>query len=214
MTTTLLLADDHRLFRQGLALLADRQPGWRVIGEADDGEQALRLAEALQPTILVLDVEMPRMHGIDAARQVARVSPLTRMVALTMYSDIHYQEQMFAAGVSAYVLKNEAIDDLVAAVEAALRGERFVSASALRSDDGPRYARSAELDQSALTERERGVLRLLAEGYRTADIAAELGIGSKTVETHRSRIMLKLGIRNLAGLVKFAIRSGIITSSP
>ena len=112
MTTTILLVDDHRLFRQGLALLLREQGEWQIVGEAGDGEEAVRLAEALNPQIAVLDVEMPRLSGVEAARRIRQVSPDTRIVALSMYSDRHYQERMFQAGASAYVLKNEAIDDL------------------------------------------------------------------------------------------------------
>lgn len=209
MTITVLLADDHALFRQGLASLVREQgESWRIVGEAGDGEEAVLLAQALQPQIAVLDVEMPRMNGIEAARQIGRVSPETRIVALSMYGDRHYQERMFEAGASSYVLKNEAIDDLVEAIRAALRGDRFISPAVARYGSTVSQ-RSAELDKSALSEREVEVLRLLAEGQRAKEIAEALGISAKTVETYRGRIMLKLGIDNLPGLVKFAIRAGI-----
>jgi two-component system, NarL family, response regulator NreC len=208
LTTTILLADDHVLFRQGLALLVREQAGWEIVGEADDGEEAVRLAERLRPRIAVLDVEMPRMSGLEAARRIRKLSPETQIVALSMYGDPHYRERMLEAGASAYVLKNEAIDDLVTAIGAALRGERFVSPSA--EDAAPRMPqRSVGIDKGALSEREIEVLRLLAEGRRTREIAETLGISAKTVETYRSRISLKLGIDNLAGLVKFAIRAGV-----
>jgi DNA-binding NarL/FixJ family response regulator len=209
MTITVLLADDHALFRQGLASLVREQgEDWRIVGEAGDGEEAVRLAAALQPQIAVLDVEMPRTNGIEAARQIRRVSPETRIVALSMYGDAHYQKRMFEAGASAYVLKNEAIDDLIDAIRTVLRGDRFIGPTA-RSSGSPVAQRSAELDKSALSEREVEVLRLLAEGQRAKEIAEALGISAKTVETYRGRIMLKLGIDNLPGLVKFAIRAGI-----
>jgi DNA-binding NarL/FixJ family response regulator len=208
MTITVMLADDHVLFRQGLALLVRAQGDWRIVGEAGNGAEAVALAEAYQPQIAVLDVEMPRMNGIEAARRIKQVSPDTRIVALSMYGDAHYQERMFEAGASAYVLKNEAIDDLVEAIQAALRGDRFVSPTV--AQNGWMVARrSADLDKRALSEREVSVLRLLAQGQRTKEIADVLGISAKTVETYRSRIMLKLGIDNLPGLVKFAIRAGI-----
>lgn len=211
MIITVLLADDHVLFRQGLALLVREQEGWQMVGEAGNGEEAVALAEARQPHIAVLDVEMPRINGIEAARQIRQVSPGTRIVALSMYGDAHYQERMFEAGASAYVLKNEAMDDLVEAVETALRGERFVSPAV--AWNGPIIERrSAELDKRALSEREREVLRWLAQGQRTREIADALGISAKTVETYRSRIMVKLGIDSLPGLVKFAIRAGIAST--
>ena len=210
MTTTVLLADDHVLFRQGLAMLVREQGEWEIVAEASDGEEAVRLAGTLKPQIAVLDVEMSRVNGVEAAHRIRQVSPETRIVALSMYGDAHYQNRMFEAGASAYVLKNEAIDDLVAAIQAALRGECFVSPAV----DRRRAAvdlRSAEVDKRALSERELEVLRLLAEGKRTKVIADILSISGKTVETYRGRIMLKLGIDNLAGLVKFAIRAGIIS---
>jgi DNA-binding NarL/FixJ family response regulator len=213
MTTTVLLADDHVLFRQGLALLVNGQGGWEIIGEAGDGEEAVQLAKTLQPHIAVLDVEMPRMDGIEAARRIREVSPATCIVALSMYGDIHYQERMLDAGASAYVLKNEAIDDLVDAISAALRGERFISPAAGHVLDG-KPLRSIELDKGRLSEQEINVLRLLAEGQRMKEIAESLGIGVRTVETYRNRIMLKLGIDNLPGLVKFAVRAGITTPRP
>jgi DNA-binding NarL/FixJ family response regulator len=211
MTLTVLLADDHVLFRQGLALLVREQEDWEIVGEAGDGAAAVALAEAYRPHIAVLDVEMPGMNGIEAARRIRQASPETRIVALSMYGDAHYQQRMFEVGASAYVLKNEAIADLVEAIQAALRGDCFVSPTVAPNATVPR--RSAELDRRALTEREVSVLRLLAQGQRTREIAETLGISAKTVETYRGRIMLKLGIDNLPGLVKFAIRAGIISTN-
>lgn len=208
MTVTVLLADDHLLFRQGLAMLVREHSEWRVVGEAGNGEEAVTLAATHRPRIAVLDVEMPGMNGIEAARRIRQVSPETRMIALSMYGDAHYQQRMFEAGASAYVLKSEAIDDLVAAIEAVLRGERFVSPAVARQ--APVFEkRSANLDKQSLSEREIEVLRRLAEGQRIQEIADALQISGKTVETYRSRLMLKLGINNLPGLVKFAIRAGI-----
>jgi DNA-binding NarL/FixJ family response regulator len=211
MTLTVLLADDHVLFRQGLALLVREHGDWEIVGEAGDGAAAVALAEAHRPQIAVLDVEMPGMNGIEAARRIRQVSPETRIVALSMYGDTHYQRRMFEAGASAYVLKNEAIADLVEAIQAALRGERFVSPTA-RPTRATVARRSAELDQQVLSDREIEVLRLLAEGRRTKEIAEILAISTKTVETYRGRIMLKLGIDNLAELVKFAVRAGITST--
>lgn len=208
MTITVLLADDHILFRQGLTLLVREHRDWQVVGEAGHGEEAVALAQAHQPQIAVLDVEMPGTNGIEAARHIRQVSPGTRMVALSMYGDIHCQEQMFEAGASAYVLKNEAIDNLVKAIEAALRGERFIS-PAVAQHGSMAAQRSVNLDKHTLSEREVEVLRRLAEDPRIKEIADGLSISAKTVETYRSRMMLKLGIDNLPGLVKFAIRAGI-----
>jgi DNA-binding NarL/FixJ family response regulator len=141
------------------------------------------------------------------------VSPATRIIALSMYGDVYYRDRMFEAGASAYVLKSEAMDGLVAAIEAVLRGERYVSPAAWSTPPtGPR--RSVEVDKGTLSDRERDVLRLLAAGQRTKEIAERLNISAKTVETYRSRIMVKLGIDNLPGLVKFAIRAGLVLPEP
>ena len=209
--TTILLADDHVLFRQGLAALLCNQGQWNIIGEADNGEQAIRLAQQRQPDIVVIDVAMPGMSGIEAAPLILRVSPATRIVALSMYGDPYYQQAMFNAGATAYVLKNEAISDLVDAIEAALRGNRFVSPLVVDCE-ALRSGRSADLDKQVLSEREIEVLRLLVQGRRTREVAESLGISTKTVETYRGRVMLKLGIDNLAELVKFAIRAGITST--
>ncbi len=217
MTLTLLLCDDHRLFREGLAALLRQQPGWEVVGEAADGDEAIRLATELRPSIAVLDIGMPGKSGIDTAAAIREHAPGTRVVALSMHSDPHSRERMLAAGACAYVIKNEASAELVAAIQAAMRGETFISPLLQRPAALDRSARErtgatehlAAPDPDRLSPREREVLRLLAQGRRTKEIAAELGISAKTVETHRSRIMLKLNIDNLAGLVRFALRTGI-----
>jgi len=210
VTTTILLADDHSLFRQGLAALLREQEDWQVVAEAGSGEDAIRLAAEWKPRFAVIDVEMPGIGGIEAARRIREVSPQTRIVALSMYADAYYQDRMRDAGASAYVLKNEAIDQLVAAVKAVLRGEQHFPPA--RGPQGPVVGRrSARIDTDELSAREREVLRLLAEGRRTAEIADLLGISPKTVETYRSRLMNKLDIDSLSGLVKFAIRAGIVS---
>lgn len=215
---TLLLCDDHRLFREGLAALLGQQPHWQIVGEAADGDEAVRRVAELGPSLVVLDVGMPGMSGIDAAAAIRECAPGTRVVALSMYADDHHRQRMLAAGASAYVLKSEASADLIAAIEAVLRGEIFISPS-LESPVAPGGSSDrrteagrgvAQGGRERLTPRERDVLRLMALGRRTKDVARELGISAKTVETHRSRIMLKLGIDNLAGLIRFAIRAGIV----
>lgn len=209
--TTLLLADDHVVLRQGLAALLGSRPGWRVVAEADDGAMAVQLSAQHRPDVVVLDVSMPGMSGIDATPLILRASPETRVIALSMYGDTHYQQLMFKAGASAYVLKSEAIDRVIEAIEAALRGESYSSHLIIRHD-GPTGARSADLDKRQLSDREIEVLRALAEGRRAREIAEQLGISAKTVETYRARIQLKLGIDNLAELVRFAIRAGITSA--
>ena len=210
MTVRILVADDHLLFRQGLSALLRAQPGWEVVAEASDGAEALRLAQALHPDIVVLDVEMPKVGGIEAARAIRALSPAIGIVAVSMYADVHYQTRMGQAGAAAYVLKNEAIEDLVAAIQAVLGGDSFASPAIVRRDLVV-STRSAQLDQQALSERERVVLRLLAQGRRNKEIATELGLSPKTVETYRARLMSKLDIDNLSGLVRFAIRAGLVS---
>jgi DNA-binding NarL/FixJ family response regulator len=213
MALTLLLCDDHRLFREGLAaLLRHERPDWEIVAQAGDGAEAIRLAGALRPDLVVLDLAMPGIDGSEAAAAIRERSPGTRIVALSMYGDTQSRERMIAAGAAAYVLKNEAGADLVAAIAAVLRGETFVSPALASSDrplDTPQAEAGADPDLALLTARERDVLALMVRGRRTKEIAADLGISSKTVETYRGRVMLKLGVDNLAGLVKLAIRAGI-----
>jgi DNA-binding NarL/FixJ family response regulator len=208
MTTTLLLADDHILVRDGLALLIAEHADWEVVALAESGEEAVEQAKQLQPRVAVLDVEMPGMNGIEAAKRIRMVSPGTAVIALSTYGDIQYRERMFEAGAAGYVLKNEAMAELVDAVDAALCGARYVSPSIRKASDTAGQ-RSVALDKESLSERELEVLRLLAEGRRTKEIAELLGISARTVETYRGRIMLKLDIHTLPGLVKFALRAGM-----
>jgi DNA-binding NarL/FixJ family response regulator len=208
MNLSILLCDDHPLVVEGIKVVIDREPEWRVVAQTADGAEAVRLADALQPDIAVIDVSMPGMNGIDTAAGIRAASPRTRIVALSMYADDHYVRRMRAAGASAYVLKNEASSDLIGAIRGVLDGEAFVGPAPAASGSGA-TVRSVEVGAAALTDREREVLHLLAQGRRTKEIALDLGISPKTIETYRSRIMLKLDIDNLAGLVRFAIRAGI-----
>jgi DNA-binding NarL/FixJ family response regulator len=208
MPLTFLLCDDHALFREGLAALLERQPGWRVIAHAADGDEARRLATEQQPDVAVLDVSMPGMDGITAAARIRDSSPEIDIIALSMYGDEHYRRRMFDAGAKAYVMKRDASVELVTAVQAVLRGETYLSPTL--SDAGQRH-RSVEVDIRQLTSREREVFRLLALGRRPKEIAEMLDLSVKTVETYRSRLMLKLGIDNLADLIKAAIRAGIVS---
>ena len=210
MTITIVIADDHVLFRQGLAALLREQPGWEVVGEAGSGEEAIELVTALKPAVAVLDVEMAGIGGIDAARRIHEISPVTKIVALSMYTSAHYQQRMRRAGASAYVRKSQPIDELVDVVRAVIAG-RIYEPSSPAPPATAAEARSARVDADALSEREREVLRLLAEGKRTVVIAEALGISHKTVETYRTRLQHKLGISDLSGLVRFAIRAGLIS---
>ena len=209
MPATILLCDDHTLVREGLAALLRQRTDLAVVGEAADGREAVELAARLQPNVAVLDVAMPGMSGAEAATAIRAAAPATRIVALSMFGDAMYRRAMLKAGALAYVLKNKAAADLLAAIDAALRGETYLSPDL--ADPSPRLDPGAtDADPIDLSERERDVLRLLAEGLRTKEIATEMGISPKTVETYRSRIGHKLRIETLAGLVKYAIRAGIV----
>lgn len=210
MPLTFLLCDDHVIFREALALLLGKQPGWRVVAQAESGSEAVRLADELKPDVAVLDVAMPGVSGIDVAARICASSPNTRIVALSMYGDPFYRQEMFGAGAKAYVLKNEASAELVRAIHAVLRGETYLS-QALQNQPTLPPPGSAKLRSTKLTARERDVLHLLVQGQRTRSIAETLGLSSKTVEIYRSRVMLKLGANNLVELVKHAIRAGLVS---
>ncbi len=206
--TTFLLCDDHTLLLEGLTALMEREPGWREVAQTSDGAEAVRLAGELTPDVALIDVAMPGMNGMETAAGIRMASPATRIVALSMYADDHYLQRMLAAGARAYVLKGEASTDLFNAIRAVLQGETFVSPSL--SQDGRRAVqRAVEVDQASLSDREREVLRRLAQGQRNKEIAIHLGISDRTVETYRNRLMHKLKVNNLADLVRFAIQAGI-----
>lgn len=208
MSPSILICDDHPLMREGLASLLAGRPGWRILAHADNGLDAVRLAVELTPDIAVLDLAMPGMNGIEAAARIAQEAPSTAVVALSMYGDRRSVKRMLGAGARAYVLKSEASEELVRAIEAVLDGQTFLS-PALAAAEAP--ARPAAVQLEALTERERQVLKLIAEGHRTKEVADALGIGVKTVETHRTRIMLKLGADGLVDLIKIAIRCKLVS---
>lgn len=212
MAISIVLADDHVLFRQGLAALLREVAGWDVVGEAGSGEEAMELVAALKPTVVMIDVEMAGIGGMEAARRIGEISPRTKIVALSMYNNAHYRQRMRAAGASAYVRKGQPIGELVEAIRAVIAGEVWEEGTRAPAT-GPED-RSAVVDAAALSQREREVLRLLAEGHRTAVIAETLAISHKTVETYRARLQQKLGISDVSGLVRFAIRAGLISPEP
>jgi len=212
MAIKILLADDHQIIRDGLASLLEKQKDMQVVGQAEDGRQALRMAVDLKPDIVVMDISMPNLNGIEAAAQLRKDCPGTRVIALSMHSDKRFVAGMLKAGAGGYLLKNSAFDDLVQAVSTVMAGEIYLSskiAAVVIKDyiQSSRREKSADLD--ALSSRERETLQLLAEGKTTKQIAGELFISVKTVETHRQNVMKKLGISNLADLVKFAVREGL-----
>jgi two-component system NarL family response regulator len=210
VTTRILLADDHQMVREGLRAVLERTSAFRVVGEAASGREAVQLAQALRPDVVVMDIAMAEMNGIEATRQIRAAFPATAVVALSSHPDRRYVKAALDAGACAYVLKSNACDQLERAVTAATRGLKYLSAeitagvieSALREG-------TAGSVYELLGAREREVLQLLAEGLTSGEIAARLCVSTSTIETHRRNIMRKLDIHNVAELTKYAIREGI-----
>jgi len=208
MSRRILLADDHLIVRQGLRALLERD-GLEVIGEAADGREAVRLAGELRPDVAILDFAMPLLNGLDAAKEVHRLSPATRTILLTMHAEDHYVLEALQAGVSGYVVKTQAAGDLVRAIHEVCRKAIYLSPVVSRAIvDAYRGKATPQVD--LLSSRERQVLQLVAEGKTTKEIATLLGVSVKTAESHRTRLMRKLEIHDTAGLVRYAIRRGLI----
>ncbi|MHC1743437.1 MAG: response regulator [Syntrophobacteraceae bacterium] len=217
MTTRILLADDHKIIRDGLRSMLERLPGIHVVGEAENGRMTVSMVRDGQVDLVIMDVGMPDLNGIEATRQVRTVAPKVKVLALSMHSDKRYVGEMFRAGASAYLLKDCAFEELAQAIEVVMTGRAYISpqiagavvkdfVSNNMADDRSPYAR--------LTPREREVLQLLAEGRMVKQIAAHLNISNKTVETHRQQLMSKLNVSNLAELIKYALREGLTTLDP
>jgi two-component system response regulator NreC len=208
MTRRIVIADDHLIVREGLRILLE-QAGFELVGEALDGVTALRLCAELQPDVAVLDLGMPLLNGADCAREIRRVSPKTATIVLTMYDEDRYLTETIRAGASGYVLKNAPADELLAAIDAVLRGDVYVLGESL-TRDALRDTLERKSPNDLLTTRERQVLNLVVAGRATKEIASDLGISIKTAESHRVRIMKKLNTHNTAGLVRYAIRVGLV----
>ncbi len=205
----ILLADDHVMVRQGFRMILAAQPDMEIVGEAGNGREALELAEKLQPDVVVMDVAMPELNGIEATRRLAASSPRTRVLALSMYKDSVYVREILRAGARGYLLKDAIDRDLLAAVRAVASGEGYLSpavSEAVLSD----YRRHVSDPLDLLSSREREVLQLIAEGKTNKDIASALKLSVYTVEAHRGRIMEKLNLHSVGELVRFALRHGLI----
>ncbi|OGO81679.1 MAG: DNA-binding response regulator [Chloroflexi bacterium RIFOXYD12_FULL_57_15] len=209
-----LLADDHAVLRAGLRLLLTSQNEYEVVGEASSGTETLSLAELLQPDLILLDLSMPALGGLDALPVLRKIVPSARILILTMHDDPQYLRQALKHGASGYVLKKAADIELLSAMRAVLRGEVYVHPSMTRillEDMLPEaQAENQEDTWGSLSEREQEVLKMVALGHTSAEIAGQLSLSSKTVETYRARGMEKLGLRTRAALVKFALQEGLI----
>ena len=214
MENKILICDDHKIFREGLRALLEKQPGVKVVGGARDGLEAVKLARELSPDIVIMDISMPGLNGIEAARKLAKVKKSARVIALSMHNDRKYVTEIIKAGARAYLLKDSAFEELMDAIKAVNCGRFFLSAgiTSIVLDD---YIKGQSSDPRSaftlLTSREREVLHLLAEGMRTKEVSQKLALSVKTVETHRKKIMEKLGIQSIAGLTRYAVKEGLVS---
>jgi DNA-binding NarL/FixJ family response regulator len=208
----LVLADDHTLVRAGIRSLLEKIPGAEVVGETENGREALELIGTLRPDVALLDIGIPDLNGLEVAERTAGVSPRTRVVILSMHADAVYVRQALRAGVSGYLLKGAAVAELPLALESVMRGETYLTPKVshhvvqgfLRESD----PQAGLLDE--LTGRQREILQLIAEGHSMKEVAHRLNLSVKTVETHRTRMMDRLGIHDVAGLVRLAVRAGLV----
>lgn len=212
MKKRILLADDHEIVREGLRALIEKRTDMEVAGEANSGREAVRLVRKLTPDLIIMDISMPDLNGIDATRQVLAESPKVRVVALSMHSDKRFVLGMLKSGARGYLLKESAFKELIAAIEAVLADQIYLSpkiAGTVINDFVQSISARDISDSYLLTDGERAVLQLIAEGQTTRDIAAQLHKSVKTVEARRRKMMDKLKLNNLAELIKFAVREGI-----
>jgi len=212
MSIRILLADDHKITRQGLRSLLEKQQDMEVVAEAEDGRTAVRLAGELSPNVVIMDVTMPDLNGVEATRQIVSQSPDVKIIALSMHSDTLFVTEMLRSGASGYLLKDCAFEELARAIHAVVADKTYLSPSVsgvVVDDYLHRLSKADFSDSQVLTDREREVLQLLAEGKSTKQIALKLHISVKTVETHRRQMMNKLDIHTVAELTKYAIRKGL-----
>ncbi|MFE2757418.1 response regulator [Actinosynnema sp. NPDC059335] len=213
MKTRVLLADDHALVRRGVRLILDGEPDLTVVAEAGEGAEAIEKARAERPDLAILDIAMPRLTGLQAARELSRLQPELRILILTMYDNEQYFFEALKAGASGYVLKSVADRDLVEACRASMRGEPFLypgAVTALVRNYLDRVRDGDDLPDKAITDREEEILKLVAEGHSSRDIAGLLVISVKTVERHRANLLQKLGLKDRLELTRYAIRAGLI----
>ena len=208
----ILLADDHEIVREGVRALIQRQPGWEICGEASTGRQAVELVEKLQPEIVIMDIGMPELNGLDATRQIKRVMPQCEVLIFTANETEEIVRHVFRAGARAYLLKAEANKHLVPAIEMLIKHRTYFSSKVSEMIFSGYMQGGAGVEDTSLTPRERETVQLIAEGKSNKEIAEVFGISVKTVETHRAAIMRKLHLDSFAALVRYAIRNGIVQS--
>ena len=207
--TTILLVDDHAVVRQGFRMILSAESEFEVVGEAANGREAIGLAESLRPDVVLMDVSMPELNGIEATRRIVTDAPRTRVLALSMHRDTVYVREILRAGASGYLLKEAGDHDLLTAIRAVAQGQGYLSpavSDAVLSD----YRKHVTYPIDLLTSREREVLQLIAEGKTNKEIATALDLSTYTVESHRGRIMEKLNLHSAGELVRFAFRNGLI----
>lgn len=208
-----LLADDHTLVRAGLRKLLESIDGMQVVGESGDGLEVLNSVEQLQPDIVLMDIAMPGLNGLETTARVVQQWPAVRVLILSMHQNEEYVRQALRHGAVAYLLKDAAPQELETALKAVLRGETYLSPSVSRGvlNDYVQRLRSDDSGPAQLTPRQREVLQLIAEGHSTKEVARRLDLSTKTVETHRSQLMKQLDIHEVTGLVRYAVRAGLVT---
>jgi two-component system response regulator NreC len=212
MKVRIIIADDHQIMREGLKALLEKHSSLQVIAEAESGIQTLEIAHREHPDVIIMDIAMPDINGIEVTRQLKAEMADVKIIALSMHSDRRFVSEILKAGASAYVLKQSAFEDLESAIKAVMANRSFLSADILETvvSDYVNQLSGSEYDAyRQLSDRERQVLQLIAEGNSTKEIAYKLHVSIKTIESHRQNIMGKLGIRTLAGLTKFAVREGL-----
>lgn len=212
-TIKILLVDDHTIFRAGIRVLLEMQPDFKVVGEAEDGAKALTFVGELNPHVVLMDIAMPGVDGLSAARQIKEIAPMTKIILLTQHENKEYIQPALKIGAEGYVLKRAAADELVMAIRAVHQGKSFLDSNVTstiladyRQDGKP----GEETDYKQLSEREREILIMLARGYSNRQIAELLNISPKTVDFHRTRVMKKLGVKGRVALAQYALRHGLI----
>ena len=214
MRITVLLVDDHAIIREGLRSLLEKQPEMEVIADTDDGRKALDLVRELLPNIVIMDISMPGLNGIESTRQIIAEFPNVKVIALSIHSKRRFVADMLSAGATGYILKECLFDELVQAIKAVAAGGRYLSpriTDVVVSDYVKRLSATADSPFEALTTREREVLQLVAEGKSTKQIALELHVSTKTIEANRRQMMEKLNVHSVAELTKYAVREGLTT---